>query len=125
MSIGIKDCHCPCQETGWTRTCQDEWVECNIHYTGQLHPESRILLLDSPDLLNQEDRKSVLKWKMKIAQNKIIDLNKSLQETKTELFNLELEFINKTPTRKMPAVLDWSDIVFDGSQQPAIEINKK
>lgn len=49
-------------------------------------------------------------------------LKQTLQFTQQELFDLELELINKTPTVKMKAVLendisieeyDWEDIIFD------------
>lgn len=106
----LEDLECSCLGNGWAQSDQGEWVECPCHFEGQLHPESRVLLLDQPDRLNEEDRKSRIKYKIAQEQQLMSELEFRLKEAKRNIALLELELINRTPTvRGMPAVRpeDW------------------
>jgi len=96
--------HCPCQGTGWAQIDNDIWDECFIHYSGQLHPESRMLLLDSPGALKEEERRSQLRFKIQKSREKILKLQEQLKKEQAALVQHELELINKTPTIKMKAI---------------------
>lgn len=98
----MDEAHCPCGGTGWAS--RNDWVECPIHFKGQLHPQSKELLLDDPTRLRNEERRSHLKWKVDLHKAEISDLKIKLQQMQASLLTLELELINKTPTTEMPAV---------------------
>lgn len=113
--------HCPCQGTGWAQMSDESWETCFLHFKGQLHPESRMLLLDDKARLQEEERRSHLRWKIEKSHNLIAELSSRLRKEQAALVQLELELINKTPTVKMPAikpdapilVLDESELVED------------
>ena len=113
--------HCPCQGTGWAQMSDESWETCFLHFKGQLHPESRMLLLDDKTRLQEEERRSHLRWKIEKSHNLIAELSSRLRKEQAALVQLELELINKTPTVKMPAikpdapilVLDESELVED------------
>jgi hypothetical protein len=94
---------CPCRGLGWAE-CGRDWVECPIHFEGQLHPESKQLLLDDLRQLREEERKSILKWKIEQSRKRIAEAQHALRAEQAALVKLELELINRTPTVKMPAV---------------------
>lgn len=95
---------CPCRGHGWAEVDEDVWKECPIHFDGQLHPHTKELLLDEPAKLLEEERKSQLVYKIKQARNLVASLQDQLNKTQQEVLALELELINKTPTRKIEAV---------------------
>lgn len=99
----LDETYCPCEGTGWADV-NGVMTQCFIHYQGQLHPDSLALLMDEPDRLREEERKSHLRWKIEQAKQKIIEIQAALKETQKSVVNLELELINKTPTVKMQAV---------------------
>jgi hypothetical protein len=116
----MDDHHCPCGGSGWAlRTVS--FQECPIHYTGQLHPQSRDLLLDEPDRLREEERKSHLRWKIQQSKDKITLLQKQLKHEQTTMVALELELINRTPTTKMKAMTMPSDPVIEILDEDVIE----
>ena len=99
----LEDEVCPCKGTGWALMNED-WENCFIHYHGQIHPESKMLLLDDKQKLQEEDRRSQLRWKISKSREKITVLQAQIKIEQRLLAGLELELINKTPTIKMPAV---------------------
>lgn len=102
----LDDDKCACHGCGWVETSQDKWMECPIHFNGQIHPNSKALLLDEPDRLADETRKSYLRYQIRESQNKIDDAQSALQREQQKLKQLELELINRTPTVKsMKAVI--------------------
>lgn len=99
----MEDNHCPCGGSGWAlRNFNHE--ECPIHFKGQLHPDSRVLLLDEPGRLKEEERRSHLRWKIAQANIKINELKAQLKQEQYTVAMLELELINRTPTTKMKVV---------------------
>ena len=108
---------CPCKGSGWAMVSKELWKECFIHFEGQIHPETRALLLDEPNRLAEEERTSGIKFQIKQLRSQNIDLQMQLKNNQSKIVALELELINRTPTiRIMPAVLiekdenDWSDL---------------
>ena len=99
----LDDSNCPCNGTGWGEII-DEWEECPIHFHGQLHPESRLLLLDEPIRLREEERKSQLHWSINKVKKEINDITATLKNHYLNLKQLELELTNRTPTLKVEAV---------------------
>ncbi len=96
---------CPCHGKGWAEVDLDVWKECSLHYEGQLHPHSRVLLLDEPDKLAEEERKSGINYQIKKLRDRNYDLHLEIQNNKNKELALELELINQTPTvRAMPAI---------------------
>lgn len=96
---------CPCEGRGWA-VIGNDWQECPLHFEGQLHPESKELLLDDLKQLQAEERKSILRWKIKKCREQITAIQQNLRDEQTKLVGLELELINRTPTvRAMPAVI--------------------
>jgi hypothetical protein len=94
---------CPCKGMGWAD--RGVWVECPIHFEGQIHPESKQLLLDDLKSLQEEERKSVLNWKIRRSNEIIAHLQQQLKQEQGKLLSLQLELVNRTPTvRAMPAV---------------------
>lgn len=100
----LEEIDCPCQGEGWANI-NGSWSECGIHYRGQLHPESKELLLDEPGKLAEAERASFLKWKVDAAKEEVRKLTVALQLAQNNLHLLELEQINKTPTIQMKAVV--------------------
>lgn len=96
----IEDTICPCTGSGWAEV-SEQWQECPIHYLGQLHPESRLLLLDEPIKLREEERLSRLRWKINNAKESIVALTSQLKDEYSTLRQLELELTNRTPTTKI------------------------
>lgn len=94
---------CPCKGNGWANI-KDDWDQCFVHYTGQLHPESRLLLLDEPLKLREEDRLSRLRWQIKQSEMIIQSLLAQLKIEYKHLRKAELELTNRTPTIKVEAV---------------------
>lgn len=104
MWFELDEEHCLCHGRGWAEQGR-EWVECPIHFEGQLHPESKQLLLDDLKQLQEEERKSVLNWKIRKTKESIASIQQNLRDEQAKLCKLELELINRTPTiRAMPAV---------------------
>lgn len=97
---------CPCKGGGWAEIDIDQFKHCPIHYIGQLHPQTRSLLLDEPARLAEEERRSVLKFRIEEVNDEITELQKKLKSAQAQLVSLQLELINKTPTLRMPAVLE-------------------
>lgn len=91
---------CPCLGMGWSEQ-KEEWKECPIHFIGQLHPNTLTLLVDEPNRLQEEVRKGFLRYRIEQQQEIITNLNNRIREASRELLQLELELINKTPTRRM------------------------
>jgi hypothetical protein len=118
----LDDQRCPCSGSGWAEVDLGVWKECPIHYEGQLHPESRVLLLDEPNRLAEEERKSGIKFQIKQLRDQNYDLHLQIKNNQAKMAALELDLINRTPTvRAMPAIrldpvvevvdeLDWGDI---------------
>jgi hypothetical protein len=100
----LDDHLCPCKGGGWAEINSDIYKECPIHFIGQLHPQSRSLLLDDPNRLADEERRSQLRFRIQEAKDQIASHQKSIKEAQGQIVALELELINKTPTRKMEAV---------------------
>lgn len=117
----LEEEHCPCQGTGWAQMVDESWETCFIHYRGQLHPESKMLLLDDKARLQEEERRSHLRWKIEKTREKIATLTAQLKQEQAALVKYELELINKTPTVRMPAInpdaqvlmLDEADLIED------------
>lgn len=113
---------CPCKGTGWAEVDNGVWKECRIHFEGQVHPETRALLLDEPERLAEEERRSGIRFQIKQLRDTNYDLHEQIKKNKAKEAALELELINRTPTvRAMPAVhlpaptapdddLDWGNI---------------
>lgn len=99
----LDEIDCPCKGWGWA-VIDGKDEMCGIHYHGQLHPQSKELLLDEPDRLAEEERKSFLNWQIKQTESKIRELKSSLDKEQANLVQLNLELVNRTPTTKMKAV---------------------
>jgi len=96
---------CRCQGFGWAEVSKDRYVECPLHFEGQLHPDTQALLLDEPNRLAEEERKARLQFYIKNGRSKIANFQKQIKMEQEKLLKLELELINRTPTVKaMPAV---------------------
>lgn len=96
---------CACLGQGWAQVDNQLWKECPVHFEGQLHPETRVLLLDEPERLVEEERKSRLRFQIDDAKEHITKFQSLLKEQQTRLVKLELELINRTETvRGMPAI---------------------
>lgn len=100
--VDMDENKCPCKGKGWA--FRDVWVECPVHFVGQLHPQSRDLLLDDPFVLKEEERKSHLKWRISIHQVELDDVNARAAKLKNQIRLLESELISKTATTRMAAV---------------------
>ena len=100
--VEIEEKNCPCKGKGWA--FRDKWVECPIHFIGQLHPESRNLLLDDPVSLKEEERKSHLKWRIDVHQTELEQIQIREQKLKNQIRILQSELISKTATVRMEAV---------------------
>lgn len=98
----LEEDDCPCQGSGWAYC--DSWQECPIHFRGQLHPESRSLLLDDPVTLSQEERKSFLRWQIEQSRVKINTLKQQLRQEEAAFNAMELELVKRTPTLKMEVI---------------------
>ena len=96
----IDEDNCPCNGTGWGDV-SESWQECPIHFHGQLHPESRLLLLDEPSRLREEERKSQLIWNIVKVKEEIKTATASLKKHYANLRKWELELTNRTPTLKV------------------------
>lgn len=107
----LDDERCPCRGGGWAQTDVEQWKECPIHYHGQLHPQSRNLLLDDPEAMQEEDRKSQLRYKIKACRAAIAHHQDAVKEQQKLLVQFELELINKTATVKMQAVNPNTSVV--------------
>lgn len=96
---------CPCKGTGWAEVDNGIWKECRIHFEGQIHPDTRTLLLDEPARLAEEERKSRLRFSIEQTRARISELQIQLKEEQSRLLKLDLELVNRTSTvRAMPAV---------------------
>src|SRR5574338_757650 len=85
----IDEIDCPCKSWGWAVIDgRDEM--CAIHYHGQLHPQSKELLLDEPERLAEEERKSFLNWQISQTETKINSLKKQLEEEQSNLVKFKL-----------------------------------
>ncbi len=100
----LEEIDCPCQGEGWAHI-NGSYHECGIHYYGQLHPDSKTLLLDEPAKLAEAEKASVLKWKIDNAREEVRKLTVALKLAQHSLHLLELEQINKTPTIQMRVVI--------------------
>lgn len=99
----IEDKECPCKGKGWALQ-GETWEDCPIHFYGQLHPQSRDLLLDDPYLLKEEERKSHLRWRIAARNKEITELKTRAVKLESEVRQLEHELINRTATIRMAAV---------------------
>jgi hypothetical protein len=102
---------CPCAGEGWAQTDIFQWKECPIHFHGQLHPESKDLLLDDPARLEEEDRKSQLRYKIASCKAAVEHYQGLIRDQQKLMVQFELELINKTVTVQMPAVNPNNPIV--------------
>lgn len=99
----LDEIDCPCKGWGWAVIDgRDEM--CMVHYHGQLHPQSKELLLDEPERLAEEEKKSFLNWEIKQTEIKISELKSQLLKEQSNLSKLQLELVNRTPTTKMKVV---------------------
>lgn len=89
---------CGCQGRGWIEESPDHWTECPTHHVGQLHPNTEVLLLDEPNRLEEEKRKSAIRWLIRETKAKAALLQEQLRNEQAKLVQLELELINRTPT---------------------------
>lgn len=89
---------CACRGTGWADVSTDKSVECPIHFEGQLHPQTQALLLDEPNRMVEEERKSRLRFQICESQRRVVDLQNLLKAEQEKQVKLELELINRTPT---------------------------
>lgn len=94
---------CPCNGSGWVKN-KSNYGQCAVHFEGQLEPMTRDLLLDEPEKLKDEERKSYLHWAIAEKSAEILSLQADMDKLIHERFALDLELINKTPTIKMGAV---------------------
>lgn len=99
----LDEIDCPCKGWGWA-VLDGKDEQCSIHYHGQLHPQSKELLLDEPERLEEEERKSFLNWQIKQGEEKIASLKNQLDQESKNLVKLKLDLVNRTPTIKMKAV---------------------
>jgi hypothetical protein len=100
----LDDEKCPCQGRGWAEI-GTELEQCPLHFEGQLHPDTVSLLFDDPKRLQDEERKSKLKWHIAKSRLDITDLQTQLKKQQARLVRLELELVNRTVTAKqLPAV---------------------
>lgn len=100
----IDEDKCRCRGLGWAEVPSDKYIECPIHYEGQLHPDTRALLFDEPNRLAEEERKSRLHYQIREGRARITEFQKQIKLEQEKLVKLELELINRTPTVKaMPA----------------------
>ena len=99
----LDESKCPCHGNGWA-FIQEEWQECFVHFIGQMHPDSRALLLDDPASLKEEEHLSHLRWRVRLAKDKIAELQQKLVRAQQELIQAELELNNRKPTLRLPAV---------------------
>jgi hypothetical protein len=114
----LEDEACPCKGSGWAQIEGETWENCFIHFNGQLHPESKSLLLNEPKKLQEEERRALLRYKIQKSRERINILQSQLKTEQKMLGVHELELINKTPTVRMKAVdvtaplidIDWEDI---------------
>lgn len=96
---------CPCSDTGWA-DINNNWEQCPVHFDGQLHPESVALLMDDPKRMEEEERKSKLRYKIAKERLAISELSAQLRKHQEEIVRLDLELVNRTPTvRYLPAVI--------------------
>jgi hypothetical protein len=112
---------CRCRGTGWAEVSQDRYTECPIHYEGQLHPDTQALLLDEPNRLAEEERKSRLQYHIKEARIKILDFQKQLKAEQEKLVKLELELINRTPTVKAMPAIQYGPVVEQAEEHELTE----
>ncbi len=115
MWAQIEEKDCPCKGSGWA--LQADWEECPIHFYGQLHPQSRDLLLDDPPRLKEEERKSQLRWRIVSREIEIVTLQSRIDKLKLECKKMQSELVSRTATIKMEAVKPepnwdemWEDI---------------
>lgn len=109
----LDEAQCPCGGNGWAEVDRENWKECPIHYEGQLHPETRVLLFDEPDRLAEEERKSRLKYHIKNTREQIKELQGALRNQQQRLVELELELINRTATVKGIQAIRPEDMMHD------------
>ena len=95
---------CPCQGVGWAELSHDGWEQCPIHFIGQLHPQIRVLLLDEPVRLAEEESRALISFRLGAAKNLVVELELQLRTAQKRVVELELEMINRTPTKKMEIV---------------------
>jgi hypothetical protein len=101
----VDEGRCPCHGSGWAQVDLDVFKVCSIHFAGQLHPQTRMLLLDEPDKLAEEERKNGIYFQINQLRDRNYNLHLEIQNNKHKVFVLELELINRTPTvRAMPAM---------------------
>lgn len=95
---------CPCQGMGWY-FYDDACSPCKEHFCGQLHPETRTLLLDDSRTLKEEERKSVLRWKIAQKKKELQSLKDKEKETESEIDSLEMQLFASAPTMKIGKVV--------------------
>lgn len=94
---------CKCLGKGWV-SIDDDWIECPVHFAGQIHPDSYNLLVDDPKKLAEEQKRQELLFKIKSSNNRIEHLFKEIKAEKAYLNKLEYELVNKTPTIEMKII---------------------
>lgn len=100
---------CLCHGSGWAESAPELWEECLVHFEGQLHPQTRVLMLDEPSKLLEEERKSILQFKIISSHEYISELQKKIRYEQERLVNLQLELVNKTPTIRMLVTIPPND----------------
>lgn len=112
--VELDEDKCACRGLGWAETSKDRYVECPVHYEGQLHPDSMALLLDEPDRMAEEERKTKLNYQIRESRAKIASLQGQLRAEQYNLVQYELELINRTPTVKsMQAIVPMEPEPFE------------
>jgi len=99
----LDESKCICQGEGWAMF-EDSLEECPIHFDGQLHPDSKALLLDDIINLREEERKSKIIWKIKQNLKNISCLEKEITALKSENIKLYNDMLHKATTVKMKAI---------------------
>lgn len=98
----LDDSKCACKGSGWVYT--NSWHHCLIHYEGNLHPESKDLIVGDIEKLYEAERLSVLRFKIKRSRDKVLELEKEINNQNFLITKYELELVNRTPTIQMRAV---------------------
>lgn len=98
-----EEINCLCQGDGWINI-DEMWEACPAHYCGQLFPDMRQHLLATPDKLAEEERRSILLFKINKSKENIASMIVQIKKEQSIISQLEVELLVKNPTTKMPRV---------------------
>lgn len=87
------------------------WKTCPVHFEGQLHPNTRALLLDDAPVLAEEERKARIRFQIAEKREYIAEMQRLAREGQATLFKLELELVNRTATVRNMAAVKLSTVV--------------